>query len=163
MEFATLIVIFSFTATARGTAGFDCLKGEKEVEVIDLMNPSACNKRPRDFLPPENIDVQVLQTDPEVQIEAYTCSVKLSKRAYYCSYFDSISYGSETVEWLKSYDVPATRCRQAGKTGQLSFFDGFKQRTLTLDQSGWATETYWAKGSYTNGHCDYRTFYYQSK
>lgn len=61
---------------------YDCQDKHGEILPLDLTEPERCADPEDDFEKPFEREVQILQTDTEVPIEAHTCRLTITKKVF---------------------------------------------------------------------------------
>jgi len=104
--------------TTEAITVYDCGHDNATFEAIDLHEPAACPDPIRDYHPPYNATVQILQTDTELPILGYQCIITITREVTRCG-FNSITYGHTTPVWEQAVEVTPEECRKAVEQGDL--------------------------------------------
>ena len=103
----------------RGMQVYDCTDSNSGVQVIDLTRPADCPDPVKDYLPPEEHNLELLQTDAEYAVEAHTCSITYTRKVSVCG-FNSLSYANFFTAFEKTYLVTPNECREAVSSGKIA-------------------------------------------
>jgi hypothetical protein len=133
---------------------FDCEAPEAKYMAVDLTEPAPCPDAVKEFQPPVNTTVQIIQTEATRPILAYQCLVTISKEVTRCG-FDSITYGSIYTVFDQVQMVTPEECRNAIQTGQIIL----GARAFKVVPGEATTETFFSHGHVAdNGYCETATF-----
>jgi hypothetical protein len=126
---------------------YDCAHENVSITELDLLQPADCPTIAWDFSEPENVTLQLLQTDGNVTITAVQCLITISADVTYCGYTDSITYSSVPIGWRDVQNIDADTCLKAAEKGAITV-DGkvFKVKKNVVHR-----ETWFSHGNSTNG------------
>jgi hypothetical protein len=134
---------------------YDCAHENVTITELDLLQPADCPTIAWDFSEPENVTVQLLQTDGDVTITAIQCLITITADVTYCGYTDSITYSSVPTCWMDVQNIDADTCLTAAEKGAITV-DGkiFKVKKNVVHR-----ETWFSHGdSKAGGHCKDEAF-----
>jgi hypothetical protein len=134
---------------------YDCAHENVTITELDLLQPADCPTIAWDFSEPENVTVQLLQTDGNVTITAIQCLITISADVTYCGYTDSITYSSVPTRWMDVQNIDADTCLTAATTGAITVdVKIFKVKKNVVHR-----ETWFSHGdSNAGGHCKGEAF-----
>ena len=110
----TLLLSTLSVVEVSGLTAYDCQHANTTYQVINSLAPALCPDPERDYEPPRQQWLQLLQIDTKVPVKAHRCRITVSKKVSRCG-FNSISYGSLWPVWLKDYPLTPEECRTAVK------------------------------------------------
>ena len=121
MRLAAVLILLR-VATLRQTealVAYDCHHENTTYQVIDLIEPAPCPDPERDYDPPIQHQIQLVQVDTQMPVKAHRCKVMVSKKVTRCG-FNSLVYGSTWPVWLQETKLTPTECRQAVEKGKMT-------------------------------------------
>ena len=136
------------TSIATAFTVFDCDSEKTLYAPIDLTEPKACPDPVKDFLPPEDLRVQVIQTDTSVPMMGYQCLVEVTKNVNSCG-FTHITYADSWPAFAKQVVILPDQCREAVKTGKIKI-DG---RIYDAEVGTHKQYNFYSHGEVNNGKC----------
>jgi hypothetical protein len=134
---------------------YDCAHKNVSITELDLLQPADCPTIAWDFSKPENVPLQLLQTDGDVTVTAVQCLITISADVTYCGYTDSITYSSVPTRWRDVQNIDANTCLKAAEKGVITVGGKvFKVKRNVVHR-----ETYFSHGNSTaGGHCKGEAF-----
>jgi hypothetical protein len=134
---------------------YDCAHENVSITELDLLQPADCPTIAWDFSEPENITLQLLQTDGDVTITAVQCLITISADVTYCGYTDYITYSSVPTRWMDVQNIDTDACLTAAEKGAITVDSKvFKVKKNVVHQ-----ETWFSHGDSTaGGHCKGEAF-----
>lgn len=102
----TVIFLAAWMCPAVGAfTAYDCQHPNARFEPVSLVEPEKCPDPINDYSDPVNVTVQLLQVNHRRDVPVYQCRVEVTRQVTVCG-FDSISYGSDTVQYRQQVPVP---------------------------------------------------------
>ena len=133
---------------------YDCSSPTAQFEAIDLNEPHHCPDPVHDYDEPQEVTVQILQTDTSYPVTGFRCDVVMSRQVTRCGY-DSITYGTHWPVWEQAVEMTPEECRRAVKDKTIKI-DG---RMLQIDLGQPTQAQYFTQGHLsTDGECEYNSF-----
>lgn len=119
-------------AGAEDIIAYNCSHPNTTTEALDLDDVSPCPEPTKVYFEPENLRLQVVQTEARQVINGYSCSASYTARVQRCG-FNSINYGTVTPILDRPISITPEECRKAARTGEIRLLDKtFKNLTLNV-------------------------------
>lgn len=107
---------------------YDCLDRNATTAKIDLVHPGDCSAPSKVYMPKHPTRILVAQANSARPVTVARCFVQETRRAERCG-FDSITYGTLDLMWMKTIPVDPEECWQGVFHGEMRY----KDRTYLTD------------------------------
>ena len=150
----TTICFAQIPPTGAVTA-FDCKHQNTTHIMIDLTDVSPCPEPEKDYEPPQDQHVELIQTTSRLPISGYQCNIVRTKVVQRCGHI-STNYGSHYPEWERRIRVNPEWCQKAYHSGKLFIPEA---GVIPVKQEEPTQYNYFSHGSLDeNGNCQHETF-----
>jgi len=118
-NFRLIAVLALSSAVSMGFRAYDCSRPDSVVEAYSLLDPDNCTEAAEEYTSTRILKVEIVQTRDELVLDVHNCKAYRTTVSQYCGH----SSAAGVLRWHKFREIqmiPASECRSAVSTGQMS-------------------------------------------